>query len=1139
MEVIQFLKYLKGKQIDLILNGDRLEVNFDGDGLPDEIVQEIRERKQEIIAFLQQINLVEDEGVQLIPLAPVQPDYSLSSAQQSLWVLSRLDQNSKAYNMQGMYRFEGTLNVVALEQAFVALINRHDILRTVFRVNDQGQPRQVILTPETCGYQFNQVDLTGIPDGETEMKRQVFEMAESPFDLENGPLLRVTLFKAGTGDHYLSYMLHHIISDGWSMKVMLREVLTLYTVFDHKQANPLPPLRIQYKDYAEWQQNQLTGANLVNHRHFWEKQFQGELPVLNLMGDFPRPEIKTSNGGNVSRMMNPKLFEQLNRMVQTNGVTLFVHLLAGINTLLFKLTEQTDIIIGTPIAGRMDADFENQIGIYLNTLAIRSRFEKDDSFNQLVEKIKDVSYKAFKHQVYPFDVLINSVSLPKDLSRNPLFDVMVILHNRDATAAAGTNRAEAGEEENSPALTVNRVSTVETSSSKFDLSFEFTELEGSIGINLEFNSDIFRPETANRFLDYLETIIQKVVLNPDQPLKQLRIVDAAEENWQLEQVNQTASVYPEETLVSLLEKQVLLNPEKPAVKFEENSLTYTELSTLSTEFAGFLQSKGITKSNIGLRVSRSEWMLVAIIGILKTGSAYVPIDQMYPDERAAYMVENSLCSLTVTDEILLEFIEMRKSGIIHPYKEQVIRPEDRAYIIYTSGSTGKPKGVMVGHRSVTNLLHSLKAVFEATENEKILSLTTVSFDIFITEVFFPLVHGMTVVLADDSVRHDPEQILELIKNEQITSTQLTPSRLSLLLQRDGFSFDKTLKRLIITGEAFSQSLFDQLSEVYHGAIFNAYGPTETCVFSSVRQLQKGDRVDIGEPLANTQMLILDEYLNLQPVGVAGELYIGGHGLALGYINQEALTSERFVPNPFDPQTRLYRTGDIGRWTAEGRLECFGRIDNQIKIRGYRIELQEIEAVLKEHADVKDAVVIAIHQADSGASLAAYVTGSQELNPAALRAFLATRLPDFMIPEYFVFLDSLPINPNGKVDLGKLPDPLHHAVINTVEYIAPENAMQQRLTEIWKDILKREQIGVLDNFFDLGGNSIKLIMLIDTVNRVFERKISYISAFRYPNIKAFANYLETDVQVRMKDIDQQIDRSVDVMDETLNLLNNFD
>lgn len=1137
MEVVQFLKYLKGKQIDLKLKGDKLEVNFDGDHLPDEVIHDIRERKQEIMAFLHQISS-DTKKEEAIPVAPIQEDYALSAAQQSLWIINRLENDSKAYNMHGTYKFKGDLNVSALERAFAALIERHEILRTVFRVNDQGLPRQVVLSPETCGHKFNTVDLTESEDSEAEMKSQLSEVSREPFDLGEGPLLRVTLYKHSDQDYFLSYMLHHILTDGWSMKVMLKDVMTLYAAFDAGQENPMAPLRIQYKDYSEWQKEQLNGDNLANHRSFWENQFQGEIPILNVEGDFSRPLIKTSNGGNIGRVMKLEVFNGLKQMVQANGATLFVHLLAAVNTLLFKLSNQTDIIVGTPIAGRPDADLESQIGIYLNTLAIRSKFEKSDSFNELIEKIKEVAYSAFEHQVYPFEALVDSVSIPKDLSRNPLFDTMVVLQNTPEITSV--DLGETSEENAQDAsLTMERMGTFGDSESQFDLSFEFTELEDSIGINLAYNSDIFKSETATRFLDYLETIIGNVVLNPNAPIREISMVSEKEQNWQLETVNQIEHDYPNETVISLFNKQVLENPDKEAVKFEDKSLTYAELNSLSTEFAGFLQARGVEKGSIGLQVHRSEWMFVAIWGILKTGSAYVPIDLSYPKDRVDYILENCECSLLVTDELMNEFIASKSNVPTYAYKEVAIGLDDSAYVIYTSGSTGRPKGVLIGHRSVTNLLFALNPIFNPSKEDKVLNLNTISFDISIAEIFFPFVNGMTVVLADDSVRHDPEQIVKLINEEQISTIQLTPSRLNILLQRDDFFPEKTLTRMIVAGEAFRQDLFDQLMDRYSGEVFNGYGPTEACVYTSIRSLKKGDRVDIGQPIGNTKVYIFNDDLHLQPAGVIGELYIGGDCLAKGYVNREELTNERFIQNPFDPQTRLYRTGDLARWTKEGNLEYFGRTDNQVKIRGYRIELKEIESVLKEIPAVKDAVVVAIHQPDSGAALAAYVTSDQEPELTLMRSFLATKLPDFMVPEYFVFLESLPINTNGKIDFSSLPDPLGHAVKNTVEYIDAESKVEKQLVEIWKEILKQEKIGVLDNFFDLGGNSIKIIMLVDTINRELNKQVNYISAFQYPNIRSFAEYLEQDSQFQIEEVDEQIDRSIDVMDETLNFLNDLD
>jgi len=1137
METLAYIKKLKERGIDLSVSDGNLEIAFDGKELPADVLDELRRRKEELLGFLMKINERESSESEMIDVVGEQDGYLMSSSQVRFWLLSKLDESNQAYNMQGSYEFNGRLNLEALKKAFNAVVQQHEIFRTAFKAKGSEDPKQYVLTLEESGFKVEVADLRGAADVQKELIEDVANRAEQPFEMESGCLFRVKIYQVEEDRYFLSYMLHHIISDGWTMRLLQQEVMTLYQVFDAGGDNPLPPLRIQYKDYAAWQRKQLSGDNLNRYKKYWHDQFQGEIPVLNLLGDRTRPAIKTFNGKVIGKKLDPQKVIQLREMSQEKGGTMFTGLVSLVKLLLFKLTDQTDLIVGTPIAGRNFSELDNQMGLYLNTLALRSRFDRSATFEALMDTVKTITLEAFEHQVFPFDELIDDLRLKADLSRNPLFDVMVVLQNLDV-ALRPRSAAPEGDKTQEPSLSVDRVSLVESRVSKFDLMFEFSDYADSLALSLEFNSDIFDETTAWRFIEMFEVLANKVITQPKEEINSISCLSDAEESALLAEFNNTKRpVNEDETVISLFNAQVVRTPQSVALKFENKQFTYGELNERSNQFAHFLANKGVKNQEIvGVHTERSEWTVIAILAVLKLGAAYLPIPKELPDERVRYMLENGNVNLCIDDELVHQFIEEQENyTITNP--DTVTSPNDLMYLMFTSGSTGKPKGILMEHKSVVNLLDSLNAWIETPADSTMLSLTSISFDVFVAELFLPLTTGMKVVLGNEEAQKSPTLVKQLILDEKVTHIQMTPSRLSLILDKDPV-FDG-VKYLIVAGEAFPDELVQRLEEVYNGITLNAYGPSETCVYSSIAQVSTEKPVDIGRPIGNTSMYILNEKLALQPIGVPGEICIGGNGLARGYVDAFRKDSNGFVSNPFLDGARIYRTGDLGRWKTDGTIEYLGRKDSQVKIRGYRIELGEIEKNLNAINGINTAVVTSKKVAGNETVLVAYISGDESFTSATLRAQLGANLPSYMIPEYFVQLDAIPMSTSGKIDFKALPDPTGEAMSSGIEYIAPENEIQERLVAIWKEILGLDEVGILDNFFDLGGNSIRLIKLVDRISLEFDQRIGYINAFKYPSIESFSEFLSNNVLEKFEAFDKQVDDAVDVMDETFSILNNLE
>lgn len=1078
------------------------------------------------VPVLEQQALMIDSAVEEtytdIPLAALQDSYPLSSSQRRMWVMSQFEESSIAYHMSSAYEFEGDLDVDALRQCLVALITRHEILRTLFRESEDGVLAQFILSPEASGFGLAVHDLRSA--GKDELHDLEESLLSDPFDLASGPLLRAALYRVSDQKWIFSYVMHHIISDGWSMGVLLRELLTRYNSCKEGAMVTLPPLSIQYKDYACWQQQQLEGESLMVHRSYWLDQFSGPLPVLELPSDYARPAVKTSNGGLIHRVISPELTHLLDTYNQAQGTTLFMGLLGVVHVLLYRYTNQEDIIIGSPVAGRDHMDLEAQIGFYINTLALRTWFNGQAGYTALMETIREVTQGAYEHQVYPFDELVDELELQRDMSRNALFDVMVVLQNADSDTTNGQGLS---------GLEVSGHNSVAHRTSQFDLVFNFERWGGGIDLGLEYNNDIYKRESMERLASHFVQLLAAVLEGPEVPLQQLDYLSVQEREELLHTFNSTDTSFPlDKTIVTLFEQQADRNPDGIAVVFEGAALSYRTLDERANQLGHYLRSLGIgVDSLVPICIDRSLEMVIGLMGILKAGAAYVPVDPDYPADRIRYILDDTRAGVILSTSSLVSLLPL-KEGIQVVLLDQEddacrlspctrvaapIRPEHLLYVIYTSGSTGKPKGVEVEHRGIVNILHWTWSRYGFTEQDIVLQKSTFTFDASVWEFFGALCRGLKIIMCHKDDVYAPLRLATLIREHQVTLMHLVPSLLNTIIDEILYGHEDpalldSLRHVFAGGEALSMYTVRRWYDKMDTPLSNNYGPTEGSIAVTYYDFNKEeDRVLIGEAVPNATLYILDENRNMQPVGVPGELYIGGVQVARGYLNQPELTAERFITSPFKNNDRLYRTGDRCRWLPDGNIEYIGRADDQVKIRGYRIELGEIENALNSHPDIISSVVTAWKgSAEAPYELVAYIISKGTPESIALREHLGHYLPAYMIPGYYVPLPTFPLTASGKIDKRALPDPEGLGMSSGVDYIIARNTVEARLIAIWEQLLGRSQISVYDNFFDLGGHSLKATGLLSRIQREFNIRLLLKDLFMNPVLEQQAALIASSV-----------------------------
>ncbi|HEY0065826.1 MAG TPA: amino acid adenylation domain-containing protein, partial [Flavisolibacter sp.] len=1122
------MKKLRDRHIHISLSGENLQVSSDDPELPSDLLQEIRSGKAAIIGYLksQHSDSVPSASIPRIPSSD--EGYVLSSSQYRLWLLCRLSNASVAYNIPGVFQFEGSLDMEAFSAAFNAIVERHESIRTVFSEDAEGRARQYVKTAEELGLSIRTRDLRQEPMREELAKQLVQQEMLTSMDLASGPLLTATLYRIESNKWIFIFVMHHIITDGWSMGVLFNELIRLYNARVRKERSPFQPLRIQYRDYAAWQQEQLSSGGMQVHRNYWLKQFEGELPVLELPGDRPRPALKTYNGGEARGLINAKLAKELKDLCQQQGGTLFMGVLAAVKALFYRYAGHEDITIGSPIAGRQHADLEEQIGFYVNTLALRSRFSGAKGFIELLKEVRQVTLDAYEHEIYPFDELVGALNLRHDMSRSPLFDVMVVLQNNEVNKVLKLSLED---------LNISTCYDDDgTAVSKFDLVFTFLEGFEGISMAIEYNTDIYLKSSVERMAAHIEQLVAALVAHPERPIRDLDYLSEDEKRRLVVEFNDTSIDYPrDKTIAELFAEQVQKAPERTALVFEGKEWSYRELHEKSNRLAHYLMDNHNIQPGgmVGIMLDRSDRLIIAILAALKAGAAYVPVDVDYPDARKEFIIRDTGLGALITQSEFTSGLDYFNGGVFLmdlqldtlagsvEMPEVSVTPSSVAYVMYTSGSTGNPKGVMVEHRGVVRLVKSANYV-NLTGEEVLLAVGSVSFDAATYEYWSMLLNGGKLVMSRKEVVLDTSLLAQEIRNHKVSMMLFTTGWLNQLIDEHIEVFEG-LETLLTGGDKISLPHIKRLRDRYpQMQIVNGYGPTENTTFSLAHNIGTvQENIPIGKPLSNSTAYILDAQQQLVPVGVVGEICVGGDGLAQGYLNNPGLTAEKFVSHslPFIGETRLYKTGDLGKWTEDGVVEFLGRRDAQVKIRGYRIELGEIEAALLSCDKVSSAVVMALSNAAGEKELAAYLVGSGDLDLAAIRARLGRTLPGYMRPAHFIQLTELPLTSSGKVDYKRLPEPGQLGLSPGVEYIAPRNQTEEKLVAIWQDILGKERVGVKDDFFELGGHSLRASRLANQVHRVFEVKLALNTFFERPTLEEQARIIAQSIKTGYLDIEK--------------------
>jgi amino acid adenylation domain-containing protein/non-ribosomal peptide synthase protein (TIGR01720 family) len=1019
---------------------------------------------------------------QYIPIekSPVLNSYPLTASQYRFWVQSQVGDASLAYNLSMPLQFKGELDVLKLEESFLFLINRHEVLRTSFKLDETGYARQFITSMGDLDFGINYVDLSLSDEKEVAIAAFLSKENSIAFNLEQAPLLRVSLIKSGDQEYTFFMAMHHIIGDGWSSVVLFREMVTIYnSLIQSKEVN-LPELRIQYKDYAEWLNQEAQQEHYKTSETYWLNQFSGSLPIIELPGFKKRPLIKTYNGAHLSYQFPEGFTEKLKAFSKKQDVTLFMALMAGINVLLNRYTGQQDIIVGSPIAGREHADLENQIGLYLNTLALRTQMDKDFNFLDLLHHEKEVILDAYEHQGYPFDELVDKLEIKRDSSRSALFDIMVVLQSQSKLNNFDNDKLfglEIKEQE------------VVHKTAQFDLIFAFMETDGLM-LGIEYNTDIYEASFIEKMFPHFEQLLTVMMEQPEAKIQQVDYLSIEEKDCLLVDFNDTTVDYPnDKTIIDLFEEQAEKTPDNIAVVFDNAMLTYKELNEQANQLGYYLREKYDIQPDdlLGIKLERSEQLIISILAVLKSGGAYVPIDPGYPESRQEYIEKDSNCKVII-DDFELDTFRLEENKYTTENLEKTINPSNLAYVIYTSGTTGNPKGALLEHKNVVRLFFTDRPLFDFNDKDVWTMFHSYSFDFSVWEMYGALLFGGKLIVIPKTLAQNTLEFLELVCNESVTVLNQTPSAFYNFIECDRFSQkrDFKLRYIIFGGEALNPfMLSDWFNRYAEPKLINMYGITETTVHVTYKEIGKEEinleQSNIGRPIPTLSCLIFDESKNIVPIGVIGELHIGGSGLARGYLNRPELTSEKFIQNPFNSAERLYKTGDLGRWLPDGNIEYMGRIDNQVKIRGHRIELGEIEVVLLRYSDKMRQVVVDISEVNGDKVLVGYYVSEAEVDKSSLRKYLQQHLPEYMIPDFFIVLDSIPLTSNGKIDKKNLPSITNEDFIKT-EYVAPRTAQEKVLAAVWSEVLKHEKIGIKDSFYNLGGDSIKSILIVSRLKQ---------------------------------------------------------
>jgi fengycin family lipopeptide synthetase B len=1025
----------------------------------------------------------------------------LSLSQERLWLLHQLQPDTPLYNESSLLRLTGVINTTFLENSINEIIKRHEILRTSFQIIDE-QTLQVIAP--TLTFALTTINLQTYPEAETEakVKQIVTENCRQPFDLNQAPLFRGTLIYLSEQEHILLLTKHHIISDGWSWQIFYRELAALYQGFCQDNPAILPELPIQYADFALWQRQCLNDeerclrrASLTHQLTYWKEQLKDAPPILNLPTDYPRPAQQSFQGARATIIIPEAIADALKSLSQQESVTLFMVLLAAFKTLLYRYTGQTDLLVGTPVANRTQIETENLLGCFVNSLVLRTDLSNEPSFRELLARVRQTALAAYAHQDLPFEQLVKELQPKRTLSHTPLFQVMCVFQDAPLLALE------------LPGLTLTPL-MIDSGTAKFDLTLYLEDTKQELIGFLEYNSDLFHTDTINRMVGHFQTLLEGIVANPDQCIAKLPLLTKPEQN-QLLANNFLGKIdyLPQLCLHQLFEQQVEKTPNAVAVVLENQQLTYAELNTKANQIAHYLQQLGIkTEELVGICLPRSLEMVIGILGILKVGAAYVPLDPNYPAERLAFVLEDAQLQVILTQQLSQKLSTDKTKLVCLDTDREIIAGQctdnlnsqatsaSLAYIIYTSGSTGKPKGVLVNHSNVMRLFAATDAWFKFNNEDVWTLFHSIAFDFSVWEIWGALLYGGRLVVVPYEITRSPQAFYELLLQQQVTVLNQTPSAFRQLIKVDESKPQQLtdLRYVIFGGEALEIQSLQPHFERYGDKspqLINMYGITETTVHVTYHPLTVADLTQaqasvIGRPVPDLQVYVLDQHQQLLPIGVAGEMYVGGAGLARGYLNRPELTAQRFISHPLAPEARLYRSGDLARYLPNGELEYLGRIDNQVKIRGFRIELGEIETTLCQHPKVRETVVLPWSDASNNKRLVAYIVPKLEPAPTTreLQNWLKDKLPEYMIPAAFISLPALPLTANGKVDRRALPTPNTTRPELDKAFVDPRTSTEQVLADIWAQVLGLERVGINDNFFELGGDSILNTQIIAKANQ---------------------------------------------------------
>jgi amino acid adenylation domain-containing protein len=1044
-----------------------------------------------------------------LELIPRDGSLPLSFAQQRMWFLDQLEPGKPHYNIPCALRISSSLNLDILQHTIDALVERHETLRSNFAM-DNGHPIQTIATSLRIPVQLLDLSHLASDSAEQEARRVTGAEAQQPFNLAVDPLLRVTVVRLSSIEHILFLNIHHIISDRWSLTVLLREIAMLYGAFSEGKPSPLPTLPVQYVDFAAWQHRTSKSEAFEKQLAYWKEELKEAPPMIELPPDRPRQSVASLKGETENTLLSPELTRKLNELSRNNGATLFMTLLAAFGVLLSRHSDQEDLVVGMPIASRGHPEIEGLIGLFANTLPLRLRLTGDPSFREILARTRDTALRAYAHQDVPFERLVEELHPDRSLSYDPLVQVYFILQNAPY------------EGQKIQGLDLQHIET-NSKTSKGDLYFSLSERSDGLHGRLEYNTDLFNTGTIKRILQHYRNLLESAAAKPELAISQLTMLDAEERKQVLVDWNATDAEYPRNLcLHQMFETQVERSPDAIACVFENERLTYSELNGRANQVAHMLQGRGVSVGQrVGLFIERSLNMMIGLLGIQKSGAAYVPLDPSYPTERLRFTLEDAQVRVILTQQTLLTAMPEHQAEVVCLDRDRTIleqlstnnpdsgvRPDNLVYVIFTSGTTGRPKGVQVPHGAVVNLLTFMAKELQMGSSDVFPALASFAFDMCIPELYLSLVSGGQTVIGTKNLASNGEELAVLLRKTGATIVHATPTTWNLLLEA-GFT-GKGLKR-VIGAEPLPRELCTRLLEA-DGSLYNFYGPTETTVWSAFHHFcSPAEPIVVGRPLANTQIYILDKMLQPTPVGVPGEIHIAGDGVTCGYLNRPDLTAAKFIADPFSQNTsaRMYKTGDLGRFLPDGRIEFQGRVDNQVKVRGYRIELGEIETVLGSHPSVQECVVIAREEVQGDKRLVSYVVpaAGTRIDPSELRQWVKDRLPDYMVPVAWVEMPRMPLSPNGKVDRKSLPVP---------EYVRPElsSTFQQAGTPteevivgIWAEILKLDQVGLQDDFFELGGHSLLATQVVSRIRQTFQVELPLRILFEDPNVAALAVRVE--------------------------------